>query len=76
MRVLYGGTFDPVHAGHLAVAVAARDALQAGVALVPAADPPHRPPPGATAAQRATMVALAIDGRTGAAQLAAVRRGR
>ena len=65
MRVLYGGTFDPVHAGHLAVAVAARDALQAGVALVPAADPPHRPPPGATAAQRATMVALAIDGRTG-----------
>ena len=65
LRILYGGTFDPVHAGHLAVAIAARDTLHADVAFVPAADPPHRPAPGASAAQRAAMVALAIAGTPG-----------
>ena len=62
LRVLYGGTFDPVHLGHVAVARAARDALDATVALMPAADPPHRAPPGAGAADRAAMLALAIEG--------------
>ena len=65
LRILYGGTFDPVHAGHLAVAEAARETLRADVAFVPAADPPHRPPPGASAAHRAAMVAHAIAGRPG-----------
>lgn len=64
-RILYGGTFDPVHAGHLAVAAAARDALGAPVAFVPAADPPHRAAPGATAEQRAAMLALAVAGEPG-----------
>ena len=63
LRILYGGTFDPVHAGHLAVAMAARDTLGAEVAFVPAADPPHRAVPGASAAHRAAMVARAIAGR-------------
>lgn len=63
--VLYGGTFDPVHAGHLAVARAARDALQAGVRLVPAADPPHRAAPGAGADDRAALLELAIAGEPG-----------
>lgn len=60
--ILYGGTFDPVHHGHLAVARAARDALDAQVRLLPAADPPHRAPPGASAAQRAAMLELAVAG--------------
>ena len=64
-RILYGGTFDPVHAGHLAVAAAARDALSAPVAFVPAADPPHRGPPGAGAVHRAAMLDLAIAGAPG-----------
>lgn len=61
-RVLYGGTFDPIHNGHVGVALAIADALQCPVSLLPAADPPHRARPGATAQQRAEMVALAIAG--------------
>lgn len=66
-RVLYGGTFDPVHLGHVAVACAARDALGATVAFMPAGDPPHRAPPGAAAADRAAMLELAVAGEPGLA---------
>ena len=62
LRVLYGGTFDPVHDGHIAVALAAADALDTDIALLPSADPPHRAPPGASAEQRAAMVDLAVAG--------------
>lgn len=65
LALFYGGTFDPVHAGHLAVARAARDALGAQVAFVPAADPPHRAVPGASALQRARMLDLALAGEHG-----------
>lgn len=65
LRICYGGTFDPVHEGHLAVARAARDALQAQVHLLPAADPPHKGPTHADAHQRACMLDLAIAGETG-----------
>lgn len=60
LHLYYGGTFDPIHLGHLAIACAARDELGARVQFVPAADPPHRPAPGATAAQRAQMLELAL----------------
>ncbi len=65
LRIHYGGTFDPVHLGHVAIARAARDQLQVAVRLLPAADPPHRAVPGATAAQRAAMLALAIGDEAG-----------
>ena len=62
LRVLYGGTFDPVHDGHLAVARHARDLLAAQVALLPAGDPPHRGPTEASAPDRAAMCLLAVAG--------------
>jgi len=62
LRILYGGTFDPVHEGHLAVAEAASAAFDADVFLLPSADPPHRARPGAKAEQRAEMLDLAVAG--------------
>jgi nicotinate-nucleotide adenylyltransferase len=65
LHLYYGGTFDPVHEGHLAIARAARDALHCKVRLMPAADPPHRGPPGADAQHRAAMLQLAIGSEPG-----------
>ena len=57
----FGGTFDPIHVGHLDVARAASDALGLErVWLVPARVPPHRATPQASAAHRFAMTALAI----------------
>jgi nicotinate-nucleotide adenylyltransferase len=59
---ILGGTFDPIHHGHLAIAEAAREELGLErVLFVPAGQPPHRAhAPGASAEDRAAMVALAI----------------
>lgn len=65
LRAFYGGTFDPVHNGHIAIALAARDALGTTIWMMPAADPPHRAAPGAGAEDRAAMLDLAIQGHAG-----------
>lgn len=65
LRAFYGGTFDPVHNGHLAIALAARDALGTTIWMMPAADPSHRDAPGASAEDRAAMLELAIQGQAG-----------
>lgn len=63
---ILGGTFDPVHVGHLRAALEIRDALAlAQVRLVPAHVPPHRPQPAASAAQRLAMLRLAVRGVAG-----------
>lgn len=67
LRVFYGGTFDPVHNGHVAIALAARDTLDAQVSLLPARDPPHKGATRADAVQRAEMLELAIADEAGLA---------
>jgi len=61
---ILGGTLDPVHCGHLAAAVAARDAFQLSAVLVlPSRVPPHRAaPPLASPFHRFAMASLAVSG--------------
>jgi nicotinate-nucleotide adenylyltransferase len=62
---IMGGTFDPVHSGHLCIAGAAmREAELEGVLFLPDGDPPHKKP-GATGEDRLAMVTLALEGYKG-----------
>ena len=59
-----GGTFDPVHFGHLRPAEEVRAALGAERAvLVPCGDPPHRDAPDTPAEHRLAMAETAAEGR-------------
>jgi nicotinate (nicotinamide) nucleotide adenylyltransferase len=58
---ILGGTFDPVHFGHLRAALDLLEELNlAQVRLVPARIPPHRVQPAASAGQRLAMLEAAI----------------
>jgi nicotinate-nucleotide adenylyltransferase len=59
---ILGGTFDPVHFGHLRLAEEAREVLGLKpVIWIPAGRPPHRAPPDTPAEARREMVRLAIE---------------
>lgn len=63
MHAIYGGTFDPVHHGHLRLGLELADFLGvAQVHLVPSFTPPHREATAATAAQRLQFLQLSIAG--------------
>ena len=63
---VFGGTFDPVHNGHLRSAFELRAALRLDeIRFMPCGNPPHRAAPIADAALRADMVACAIADQPG-----------
>ena len=60
---LYGGTFDPVHYGHLLLAERAGEALELDeIRFIPAGDPPHKDRPLTTGKARAEMLEFATAG--------------
>ncbi len=62
---IYGGTFDPVHFGHLRAALEVYQGLKLReMRLVPCFQPPHRAPPAASARARLTMLRAAVGDDT------------
>ena len=63
---ILGGTFDPIHCGHVDIGAAAHSALGlTRLFVIPANIPPHRPQPFASSFHRFAMVALAVAGNAG-----------
>lgn len=68
MHLIFGGTFDPIHHGHLRLAVELKEQLAVErVALVPCHIPPHRAQPGATSVDRLRLLSLAVADEPGLA---------
>lgn len=63
---IFGGTFDPVHIGHLRTAVELRQLLELNeIRLLPNAQPPHRELPGVSADRRLSMLKIAVADEPG-----------
>ena len=60
--LIFGGTFDPVHYGHVRSAKALCDQFDdAKVVMIPCQIPPHRPQPAAPGEDRLRMLELATE---------------
>lgn len=67
MRIgLFGGTFDPIHCGHIRCALAVKDEFSLDLVLfIPSKSPVHKQGVGAGSEDRANMIELALDGAHG-----------
>ena len=63
--LIFGGTFDPVHCGHVTLAESILGVLEkdAQIVFIPNKEPPHRRLPVASARERIDMLNLALQGR-------------
>ncbi|MDP6969693.1 MAG: nicotinate-nucleotide adenylyltransferase [Gammaproteobacteria bacterium] len=61
VKVCFGGTFDPVHAGHIGSAKALAELLAVPVTLLPNGVPAHRDRPDASPEQRLAMLRMACE---------------
>ncbi len=62
---IYGGTFDPVHNGHLRSATELLNAFDLSeIRLIPCGQPPHRDTPMTSGVHRAKMLELAVQDRS------------
>lgn len=62
---LFGGTFDPIHYGHITpIKAVLQSAGLANVTYIPAAQPAHRASPEASADARVAMTRIALDDET------------
>ncbi|UZE95525.1 nicotinate-nucleotide adenylyltransferase [Alkalimarinus alittae] len=70
MKIVMGGTYDPVHLGHLRAALELSELFKSktkketNVHLLPCYNPVHRGQPGASSAQRTEMLRLATEGES------------
>lgn len=60
-EVIFGGTFDPPHLGHMAVIEGLRRELQLPLTVIPNGNPPHRSRPSASPLDRLRMLRLSVE---------------
>lgn len=66
MHLIYGGTFDPVHNGHLRVAIELKERLGVDcIHLMPCHIPPHRGAPGGSSDDRLELLNLSVADEPG-----------